>query len=211
MAEMILIAVLILSALWGAHKGLVESIGGVARIIASFFGAAWAADVLAEPLSGWVRPMVETALQDKIAGIGMDNMEETLQSFLLMPDHLTETIREILNSVVNQGMSVAAATAESISHSVAYAVVYVVAFIILMIVLWLAMKPLQLMTKLPGLHLLNWLGGGAIGLVWGVLLVFLAVWAMTQFDLFLTPQMVEESQILQFFVYNSPIKWITSL
>lgn len=211
MAEIILIAVLILSVLWGAHKGLVESIGGVARIIVSFFGAAWVANELSTPMSGWIRPMVEHALQDKIAGIGMDNMEETLQSFFLVPDHLTETISEILGNVVNQGMSVAAATVESITHSVTYAVVYVLAFVILMIVLWLVMKPLQLMTKLPGLHLLNTLGGGAVGLIWGVLLAFLAVWAMTQFDLFLTPEMVKESELLQFFVYNSPIKWITSL
>ena len=211
MAELLIIGFLILSALWGAHKGLLESVGGVARIAASFIGAAIAAKALLVPVTALVRPVVEKVIGQRLAAIDMSNIEDTLQSFFFASENLQTTVHEIIANVTNQGMTLMAATVESISRNVAYAGTYVVAFVALMIGLWLLMKPLELMSKLPGLNLLNWLGGGAVGLVWGALLVFVAVWAMTRFDLFLTPEMVEESQILQFFVYHSPVKLLTSI
>ena len=211
MAELLIIGFLILSALWGAHKGLLESVGGVARIAASFIGAAIAAKALLVPVTALVRPVVEKVIGQRLAAIDMSNIEDTLQSFFFASENLQTTVHEIIANVTNQGMTLMAATVESISRNVAYAGTYVVAFVALMIGLWILMKPLELMSKLPGLNLLNWLGGGAVGLVWGVLLVFVAVWAMTRFDLFLTPEMVEESQILQFFVYHSPVKLLTSI
>ena len=211
MAEIVIIGALILSALWGVHKGLLESVGGVARIVASFVGASWASNVLTKPVTEMIRPAVEQHIGDRLGAIDLGNLEETLQSFFFTSENLQKTISEILANVANKGMSVAGAAVESIATHVAYAAVYVLAFIVLMVGLWLLMKPLKLMTKLPGLHMLNNLGGAAVGLIWGVLLVFLVVWAMVHFDIYLTQDMVEESQILQFFVYNSPIKLITSL
>ena len=211
MAELIIIGFLILSALWGAHKGLLESVGGVVRIVASFVGAFLAAKVLTPPVTAAVRPLVEKAIGERIAVIDMSNLEDTLQSFFFATENMQETIREIIANVTNEGMTLVSATVQSVTENVSFAVIYVLAFILLMIALWLLMKPLELMSKLPGLNLLNWLGGGAVGLVWGVLLTFVAVWAMTRFDLWLTPEMVKESELLQFFVYNSPVKLLTSL
>ena len=211
MAELIIIGFLILSALWGAHKGLLESVGGVARIVVSFVGAFLAAKVLTPPVTAAVRPLVEKAIGERVAVIDMSNLEDTLQSFFFATENMQETIREIIANVTNEGMTLVSATVQSVTENVSFAVIYVLAFILLMIALWLLMKPLKLMSKLPGLNLLNWLGGGAVGLVWGVLLTFVAVWAMTRFDLWLTPEMVKESELLQFFVYNSPVKLLTSL
>ena len=211
MAEILIIGFLILSALWGAHKGLLESVGGVARIVASFVGAFLAAKVLTPLATAAMQPMVEKAIADRLAAIDMGNLEETMQGFFFASENMQETIHEIIANVTNEGMTLVSAAAQSVAQNIAFAVICVLAFIALMIVLWIVMKPLELMSKLPGLNLLNWLGGGAVGLVWGVLLVFVAVWAMTRFDLWLTPEMVEESQILQFFVNNSPVKLLTSL
>jgi hypothetical protein len=108
-------------------------------------------------------------------------------------------------------MDLLSAVSDSVAHSVAYAAVYLAAFLVLLVVVWLLMKPVYLLVKLPVLRTANALGGGALGLVWGALLVFLAVWLMQRFDLFLTADMVENSMLLRFFANNSPLSLLTSL
>ena len=88
---------------------------------------------------------------------------------------------------------------------------YDAAFLALLVLLWLLMKPVYLMVKLPLLRTVNAVGGGALGLVWGALLVFLAVWLMQRFDVALTDEMVASSRLLHFFATNSPVSLITSL
>ena len=84
-------------------------------------------------------------------------------------------------------------------------------FLALLVLLWLLMKPVELVVKLPLLRTVNAVGGGALGLVWGALLVFLAVWLLQRFDILLTPDMVEDSALLRFFATNSPLSLLTSL
>ena len=58
---------------------------------------------------------------------------------------------------------------------------------------------------------LNALGGGLLGLVKGLLLVFFAVWVLRKLQLLITPQLLEESMFLPFFVNNSPLSLLTGL
>ena len=95
--------------------------------------------------------------------------------------------------------------------SAAYAVVYVVSFLLLLILLRLALTPLHLFTKLPVVHGVNAVLGGALGLVKGALLLFLVVWALQKWQLFITPEMVEKSFLLKFFAANSPMDLIAKL
>ena len=81
----------------------------------------------------------------------------------------------------------------------------------ILLAVWLLLKPVQLLTKLPLLRTVDRLGGGALGLVWGALLVFLAVWLMLRFDWVLTKEMVDNSRLLHFFATNSPLSLLTSL
>ena len=63
----------------------------------------------------------------------------------------------------------------------------------------------QLVTKLPVIHGANAVGGGALGLLWGALVVFVVVWALRKFDILLTPETVEQSRLLRFFAEHSPL------
>ena len=53
--------------------------------------------------------------------------------------------------------------------------------------------------------------GGALGLVKGMLLVFLAVWVLQKLQLFITPELVSKTVLLKFFAQNSPIDLIAKL
>ena len=59
--------------------------------------------------------------------------------------------------------------------------------------------------------LLNALLGGALGLVKGALLVFLAVWVLQKLQLLVTPELVDKTVLLKFFARNSPIDLIAKL
>ena len=109
------------------------------------------------------------------------------------------------------GETLLSAVVSAAIKSAAYAVVYVVSFLLLLILLRLALTPLHLFTKLPVVHGVNAVLGGALGLVKGALLLFLVVWALQKWQLFITPDMVQNSFLLNFFATNSPMDLIAKL
>lgn len=126
-----------------------------------------------------------------------------------------ETAQRIVDSVgtlvQETKESLVAAVTDGIAQSVAYALVYLAAFLILMLVCRLLLRVLRLAERLPGLHALNLVGGGVLGLGVAVLLVFFAVWLLQRLQLVITEDMVQQSALLQFFVNRSPMDWLTSL
>ena len=78
-------------------------------------------------------------------------------------------------------------------------------------VLRLLLAPLHLFTKLPVVHGVNAILGGALGLVKGALLLFFAVWLLRRFQILVTPELIGQTYILRFFAEHSPMELITSL
>ena len=211
-ADIVIVAILVLAVWIGAKRGLLQSLAGVIIVVAAFFGASWAAETFDEPAAQWMRPMLEDYLQQTIATQQQNaGVEDLLQSFQWSGAGLQQQIEEIMQQMQETGAAAVDAVMDSVTLSIAHAAVFVASFIVLAIVLWLLMIPLKLMTKLPGLHAINAIGGGALGLVWGTLLVFLAVWAMGRFGWLLTPEMVEKSYILHFFANNTPLSLLALL
>ena len=211
LADIVIAAVLLLAMIVGAKKGLLKSLAGVVIVAASFIGAAFIADALADPVAKWLQPMVEGYVQESLAADSTADAGTMLEMFHFSGESLEKLVEEVMEKVSQTGMTVLHAVSESVTHSIAYAAVYLVAFLALLVALWLLSQPLHLAAKLPGLRALNALGGGALGLIWGALLVFLAVWLMQRFNWVITAEMVENSALLHFFATNSPISLITSL
>ena len=199
-ADVVIAAVLVLAVWIGAKRGLLQSLAGVIIVVAAFFGASWAAETFEEPAAQWMRPLQQNA-----------GVEDLLRSFQFGVGDLQQQIEEIMQQMQQTGTAAVDAVMDSVTLSIAHAAVFVAAFLVLLIVLWLLMIPLKLMTKLPGLHAINAIGGGALGLVGGTLVVFLIVWAMGRFGWLLTEEMVEKSYILRFFADNSPLSLLALL
>ncbi len=210
-ADIVIAVVLVLAVVQGAHKGLVKSLAGVVIMAAAFIGASFVANALAEPVAQWLGPVIEENILEKLTTENAADAESMLSVFHFDGESLQQMVDEVTDKVKETGMDLLHAVSDSVAQSVAYAVVYLAAFLVLLLVLWLLMKPIHLLVKLPVLRTVNALGGGALGLIWGVLLVFLAVWLLQRFDLVLTGEMVENSRLLQFFVHNSPLSLLTSL
>lgn len=129
---------------------------------------------------------------------------------------LGERVREGLYEQVEEtvrdtSVSVLSAVADNLLRSVVHTVLFLLSFAALTLVLHLVVRLLDLVLKLPGLHLLNALGGALVGLVQGGLVLFLAFWVLDRFGLRMTQETIGDTWLLQFFVTNGPLGFLSSL
>ena len=205
-ADLLIAAALLAAVVIGARRGLLRSLTGLVVVVLAFVLASWAADRLADPVAQKLSPLVERRIEQESA-----SAESVLADFGFIGERLQELTQQVVRAAQESGASLLAALSQSVAHSVAYTLVYVVSFVLLLLVLGLLSKPLQLVTKLPVIHGANAVGGGALGLLWGALVVFVVVWALRKFDILLTPETVEQSRLLRFFAEHSPLDWISGL
>ena len=211
LADAVIAAVLVLAVIIGARKGLVKSLAGVVMVAAAFIGASFVANAFAEPVAQWLGPVIEESVLEKLNQQESADVESLLEQLHFGGESLQQMAGEVMDKVRETGMDLLGAVADSVAKSVAYALVYLAAFLVLLVVAWLLLRPVYLVVKLPVLRTINALGGGALGLVWGALLVFLAVWLLQRFDVYITAEMMEKSTLLRFFATNSPLSLLTSL
>lgn len=207
--DLVIAGALLLGLAVGAKRGFLQTLGSVAALVLSFVGAGLAAAAFSGTVAGWIKPLLMKKIMGQSTGTqSAATMVREAGFFGDTAKRITDTVGTLVKQTTE---SLASAVAEGIAQSIAYAIVYLVAFVALMLVLRLLLRALKLAGRLPGLHGLNVLGGGALGLVVGGLLVFLAVWLLQRFHLLLTEDMVEQSMLLKFFVNKTPMDWISSL
>ena len=216
-ADIVIAAVIILMVVLGAKSGLLQSLAGVIVLVCSAVGASFAARFLADPLALKLEPLLSDVLELKLRQGGNSwtpaaaSAGDMLRKFGFAGQSLEKLTDQVMQTVKETGQSVADSVIGTVTHSIAYAAVFLVAFIALLVVLSLVVKTMELATKLPGLKTVNAVGGGALGLIKGVLLVFFLVWILRRLQLIITPEMVENSVILSFFANNSPFSLLTGL
>ena len=201
--DIFMAAILLLALVLGLRQGFVQSLARVAIVIVALLGAAWLAQQLAEPAAKWLEPV---AVDDpSLAAAGL------LEAFGFSGDVLDELVQSVTDKAQEMGQTLLNAVVSTVLHSVAYAVVYLLSFLLLLLVLRLLLAPLHLFTKLPVVHGVNAILGGALGLVKGALLLFFAVWLLRRFQILVTPELIGQTYILRFFAEHSPMELITSL
>ena len=82
---------------------------------------------------------------------------------------------------------------------------------VLTLVLRLVVKMLDLMARLPGIHMLNSLGGAAVGLAESVLILFLLFWVLDRFGVRIAQSTIDETYLLRFFVTEGPLGFLSVL
>lgn len=212
LVDVIVAAVLVLAVWLGARRGLVKSLAGLAIVLLALWGASLAADHLTDPAAAWLEPRLTQGIEEKLSGSDTADSGQMLQAFSFRGESLEKMLELVQQRVQETGQSILRAVAGSVAHAIAGTLVYLLAFVLLLIVLWLLMKPLNLLaTKLPLVRTVNAVGGGALGLLCGGLLLFVAVWVMQRFDWLLTPELVDGSLLLRFFATHTPLGLLAAL
>ena len=225
--DVIAAAILIASAAWGAHRGLLRALAGLAVVIAALVGAAIIANTLAAPAAHLVTPLIQEHIETRVdAAMAQQSQEVQMPEEDVDQDFAIEDLlalmgldEDVRSSLVQQteekirdtGVSLAMAVVESVAQSILYAALFVLSFAVLTIALKLLVRALDLVLQLPGLHLVNSLGGGIIGLIEGALALFLAIWVLRRFGVSFETDTVSATHILKFFATHTPLSALSLL
>lgn len=228
--DAIVVVILVGFCLFGARKGLFQALAGLVTMIVALVGAGIIAASFSGPVTGLVAPLIEdriTQQVDEALGLAPGQMpevdaqaDETGEGFgiedLLALLGVDEDVRDSIaqqaqDTVRDTGVSVASAVVESIAGTMIYGALFLLSFLVLMILLHILVKAMDLVLQLPGLHGLNALGGGLIGLVEGALALFLAVWVLRRLGVSFESDPFVQAHILRIFTTNTPLSVLSFL
>lgn len=221
--DMIAAAVLLLFVLVGARQGLVRALAGLVIVIVALLGAAMISATFTEPLAHLAAPVVERYVEDKVADAVTDHtgaldvqrqdtdLEELLDILGIDADARRSIGTRAEETMRQTGATVLSAVVESLARSVIYGVLFLVSFIALSLLLHVLAKAMDLLTRLPGLHTLNALGGAATGFVKGALALFLAIWVLRRLGVSFETAEVAQTYILRFFAAHTPLSALSLL
>lgn len=201
--DAVALAVLAGFTLAGVWRGLLRSLAGLLVIVISLTGARMIASNLTKPAAELLAPAVEKRIEARLNKALEEARPGEMPEGLALSDLLDllgfgenhALLERAQEAVRDTGASIAAAVVESAAESVLYSLLYGLSFLVLSAVLHLAVRAMHQILKLPGLHGLNALGGGLLGLLEGALLLFLAAWILK----LLGVTSAADSRVFQFF------------
>lgn len=168
--DIILIAIIIISAFLGYKKGLVKLgaklFAGIIAIIVTI--------IIYKPVANLV--INNTPLEEKLKSTIIENAS----SFIKEDNQETNTItKQVTDQVTNQVKNeILPAEAENIARSAIYAITAIVLFIVVKIALSIIISLMNFVANLPILKQFNEVGGIAYGIVRGLLIVCICVLLM---------------------------------
>ncbi len=209
--DAVVLAILVF-ALWrGWHKGLLLSLCGLAVVVVSFLCAGFLADTLDDPLAQSLTPKLTERIEEQFNTAAQQDPGAPPQS-------LADTLREMgglyavaadtLDDVGDDIHAAATQAAQAVASSIVYIIVFALAFLLLVILLTLLLRGLDLVAKLPGLHFCNQLGGGVIGLIKGVIILYVVIACLRLFSGLITPEVEENTVVLKFFLRFDPFAFL---
>ena len=220
--DAVVVLILVGFTIFGARRGLLQTLAGLVIVIAALVGAGMIAATFSGPAAKLAAPLIEKQIEKKIdAAIAEsaaaestktteDSQLEELLSLLGLDTEVRDSMaKKAKDTVRDTGVSVAAAVVTSIAQSIIYGVLYILSFVALTVLLHVLFKAMGLLTKLPGIHSLNALGGGLLGLIEGALLLFLAVWAARRLGVSFEAEPFAGAHILAVFTTHTPLSVLT--
>lgn len=233
--DIIVAAVLVTFTIFGARRGLFRALAGLVAVIVALVGAGIIANTLSAPAAKLMTPLIQSHIEEKVDdavteqsgqapqvdGVPTDPMDEADEGALSVEDllNLLGLDQDVRDSLIQQaqekvrdtGVSIAMAVVESVAQSMMYGILYIVSFTLLLWGLKLLIRATDLVLKLPGLHLANSLGGGAVGLIEAGLLVFLVIWVARRLGVSFETDTVAATHLLRFFTTNTPLSALSFL
>ena len=217
-------AILLLFALWGSRKGLVLTLCSLLAVFVALIGASFLSNALAEPVAKAIEPIVASQIHDTVTSYYQRSPAENTSAeedwLVQLPlEELLEPLKEskflqgfaetFQKAVDDKAADIVTHTAQALAHFVAVQiariVIFAVAFFAVLIAWFFLSHALDLVAKLPVLSTVNAWGGGAVGLIKGALIVYIAVWLLR--GSYIPPAAIEGSYLLKFFASAIPLSF----
>ena len=227
--DIVVAAVLLGFAVYGGKRGLFRALSGLLAVVVALVGAGIIAATFTTPVTKIVTPLIAGHIEEKVenamavqsadSGVQMPEADtedpsaiQDLLAILGLDDEVRSRLaEEVQEKVRDTGASIAAAVVESMARSLIYGTLYILSFAVLLLLMKVLIGAMDLVLKLPLLRGLNTLGGAAVGLVEGALLLFLAVWVLRRLGVSFESEALAEAHILRIFTANTPLGVLSHL
>lgn len=224
--DVLLVAVLLFFTLRGAKKGFVLTLCSLVAVLVAIIGANILADMLTPKVAEAIQPKLETVIEESLTealrnteftapgGDVATSAEEVPLAGVLEVLRENELYKQFLSGIedaLNEGAAATAASAASrvaaaVAAQLARGLIFIIGFLVVLLAWTLLSHALDLVAKLPVLNSLNSGLGGVIGLVKGVVIVYIAVWALYSLTGYVTQEMMEQTYLFRFLALHSPME-----
>lgn len=234
-------AALIAFTVAGAHRGFFRTVAGLLAVILALVGAQIFTNWAAPHISGVLQPAIERRVEKKVnAALGGSAVitpqepqigasrpdsetqdqktaeeESQIQSLLRAIGVDEQLFRRLgdqaMGKIRDTGVTVATAVVQSVAETAIRALLFLLSFVVFLLLLKLLAKVLDLALKLPVLRSMNGLAGAGVGLVEGILAIFLAIWLLRRLGVSFETPTVEGTYLLSFFSQHTPLSALASV
>lgn len=181
--DWMILLVIVIYVIAGFRKGFIATIASALGTLAALIVALFAASTLKEPVGAMFAPFLTGSVNRHVPQLqeysgSVNDLWNSISGYLqvILNDHGISP--ETLESSEDPAGTLLDAIVRSVGESMAYIVIFFIAFIVLRIAIHLVVGMLDLITSLPVIHSFNALLGGLVGLITGVLLCTIVLWAI---------------------------------
>ena len=186
--DIVIIAILGLSVLVGLYRGFISSVASVGGCLLSLGLSFWLSPKLAAAIQNnpeILKTLVsytdaatkigdQTLANTSVASLSQNMITEILNKVSLPPPLNTLLQNNLENQVFGAAADVGSYVSQTIVGAILNVICFVLCFVVLLVVLHLILNFLKVVFRFPVLKQLNSIAGGALGLVRGALLCFVA-------------------------------------
>ncbi|MBR2853364.1 MAG: CvpA family protein [Clostridia bacterium] len=186
--DIVIIAILGLSVLVGLYRGFISSVASVGGCLLSLGLSFWLSPKLAAAIQNnpeILKTLVsytdaatkigdQTLANTSVASLSQNMITEILNKVSLPPPLNTLLQNNLEKQVFGAAADVGSYVSQTIVGAILNVICFVLCFVVLLVVLHLILNFLKVVFRFPVLKQLNSIAGGALGLVRGALLCFVA-------------------------------------
>ena len=214
--DILIVAALVFFAWRGERRGFILTLCSLVAVLVAFVGATIITNAAAPKVAEYIQPKLEQSIQETLdekaqevdlidyfqAEDVMAALREKGGVYEWAADSLEDILRDAdFSSYTQQAAKTAAALAGQLSRSILFPIV----FLLLLIAWFFVSHALDLVSKVPVINSLNHGLGGAIGLIKGVVVVYVAGWLLCGPLGAISPQMTQETHLLRLMTQYDPI------
>ena len=214
--DILIVAALVFFAWRGERRGFILTLCSLVAVLVAFVGATIITNAAAPKVAEYIQPKLEQSIQETLdekaqevdlidyfqAEDVMAALREKGGVYEWAAGSLEDILRDAdFSSYTQQAAKTAAALAGQLSRSILFPIV----FLLLLIAWFFVSHALDLVSKVPVINSLNHGLGGAIGLIKGVVVVYVAVWLLCGPLGAISPQMTQETHLLRLMTQYDPI------
>lgn len=181
--DWMIVLVIVIYVIAGLRKGFIATIASALGTLAALVLALFAASRLKGAVGAMFAPLLTDSVNQNVPQLqeysgSVSDLWDSISGYLQVILNDYGISPEVLENSANPADTLADAISQSIGESLAYIVIFFIAFFVLRIVIHWIVGMLDLIASLPVIHSFNALLGGVVGLITGLILCTIVLWAI---------------------------------